>query len=59
MMAGGYNVVSPGDLLTGSGQEGVCGYLAVCRSLGLTRMSSEGGQQLYYNPQLPCALSSL
>jgi len=22
MVAGGYNVVSPGDLLTGSGQEG-------------------------------------
>ena len=34
------SVVSPGDLITGSEQEGVYGYLAVCRSLGLTRMSS-------------------
>jgi len=32
------SVVSPGDLITGSVQEGVCSYLAVCRSLGLTRM---------------------
>ena len=31
-------VVSPGDLITGSEPEEVCGYLAVCRSLGLTRM---------------------
>jgi len=27
------SVVSPGVLTTGSGEEGVCGYRAVCRSL--------------------------
>ena len=31
-------VLSPGDLTGSNKREGVCSYLAVCRSLGLTRM---------------------
>jgi len=31
-------VISPSDPITGSEQGRVCGYLAVCRILGLTRM---------------------
>jgi len=45
-----------GDLITSSEQEGVCSYLAACRSLELTGIYfSGGGQQLYYNPQPPSA----
>ena len=35
-----YTVVSPANLITGSEQEGVCGYLAVCRSLGIDQKVS-------------------
>ena len=43
-------VVSPGDLITGSGQEGVCGYLAVCRSLGLLECLLEVGSDCIITP---------
>ena len=52
------SVILPGNLITGYEQERVCGYFAMYRSLGLTRILSEGGQRLYYNPQLLCAPSS-
>jgi len=40
--------------ITFSDKEGVCGYLAQCRSLGIPRMrlcALEVGKRLYYNPQ--------
>jgi len=33
-------VISPGNLMTESEQEGVCGYLVVCRSLGIDQKVS-------------------
>ena len=52
-------VVSPGDLITGSEQDGVCGYLVVCRSLGLTRIYlPDVGGGCSITPHPPCASCS-